>query len=157
MCWLWRNHTCDCFTHVPVWCTHTHTVSSTHGHSSWRHTAAAALFGFQQLHNCLCCQDAHRLTDLYTNTNTHTHYSITTFTMYISLLLFNDCNNCVGRSVDSLLPQQSSWQWAGWWPGSGGAGVWQWLAHSRRTGSRKKWQSGQFLQINVYSFAFYIL
>ena len=54
------------------------------------------------------------------------------------VVYFNQCNN-------SVLPQQSFWRWAAWSPGSGGAVVWQWRAHSQRTGIRRRWQSGRFL------------
>lgn len=125
-------------------CVHNSPVSSTMGQLLMS-TAAAASLDFSSF---IIAWVVRMHTDLLTfNTET---YSVTAFSIcYITIccqkkkkkekvVYFNQCNN-------SVLPQQSFWRWAAWSPGSGGAVVWQWRAHSQRTGIRRRWQSGRFL------------
>lgn len=108
--------------------------------------------------NYICCVAVHSfLLDSKALLTEHKYIWRSLTLMYFLMHTIHiDCHkHLMCPQTASVLPQRSFWRWAEWWPGSVDVAVWRWPAHSQHTGSRRKWQSGQFLHIMfVYIYIF---
>lgn len=105
----------------------------------------------------LCCCSHCFLLDSKASLTEHRYIWRSLTLMYFLVNTIHiDCHLMCPQKT-SVLPQRSFWRWAEWWPGSVDVAVWRWPAHSQRTGSRRKWQSGQFLHIMFVYIYFFLL